>query len=390
MNILIVHNRYQIPGGEDVSTTQQVALLRSGGHTVDLFEDSNDRIEVIGRARTAIRSVWSTEAHAEVTRRLTEGQFDVMHVQNLFPLHSPSVLYAAHALGVPTVMSLRNFRLVCPQGMLFRGGGICMECIGRPIAWPAIKYRCYRDSAAGSAVVATMTAGHRVAGTWRDAVDLFVAPSEFAAAVFIADGWDPDHIEVAPNFVHPDPGPGTGDGDYVLFAGRLTPEKGVRLILEAWRRELSHIPLRIVGGGAERNAVVAAAEDIDSIEYLGYRSTDEVSDLMAGARFVICPTVGVETFGRVALEAHARGTPVVASNMGGLAEIVERGHTGLLFEVGDHDSFVEAVTELWDAPATTRSMRAPARDRYLSHFASARSLDRWERLYRLAAERHRT
>lgn len=388
MNILMLHNRYRIAGGEDVSTHEQVALLRAGGHTVELFEDSNDRIGDIGRARTAVRSAWSSEAHAEVTRRLSEDDFDVLHVQNLFPLHSPSVLYAAHAQGVPTVMSLRNFRLVCPQGMLFRDGGICMDCVGRPVAWPAIKYQCYRGSATGTAVVATSTAAHRAAGTWRNAVDLFVTPSKFAAGVFIAGGLEPDHIEVAPNFVHPDPGPGDGSGDYVLYAGRLATEKGVLLMLDAWRQHLAHIPLKIIGGGSLKPIVNAAAGEIEGIEVLGVRDTAEVSNLMANARFVVCPTVGVETFGRVALEAHARGTPVVASNAGGLTEIVEDGRTGLLFEVGNEHRFIEAVTELWNSPETTRAMRGPARDRYLTTFASAPSLERWEHLYELAAERH--
>ena len=179
-----------------------------------------------------------------------------------------------------------------------------------------------------------------------------------------------------------------GNGGYVLFAGRLATEKGVRLILDAWHAELSHIPLKIIGGGSLKPEVTASMADIEHVEVLGLREPAEVSDLMANARLVICPTIGVETFGRVALEAHARGTPVVASNTGGLTEIVEHGRTGLLFEVGNQRKFVEAVTELWDSPETTQAMRGPARDRYLTHFASAPSLERWEHLYQLAAERH--
>lgn len=387
MKILMLHNRYRIPGGEDVSTEAQMRLLRSAGHTVDLAEDTNERIEEMGRLRTAARSLWSPESHADIGRRLADGGYDVMHVQNFFPLHSPSVFHAARRHGVATVLSLRNFRLVCPQGMLYRDGGVCMDCVFEPVAWPAVRHGCYRGSRTGSAVVATMSAGHGAIGTWGSTVDVHVVPSQFAAAVYAAAGWDPDGIEVVPNFVHPDPGPGPGDGDYVLYAGRLTPEKGVRVLLEAWRTRLRHIPLKIAGGGVLKPDVVAAADEVDGIEVLGVRTNDEISELMGRAAVVVSPTLGIETFGRVAAEAAARGTPVVASDLGGLAEIVVDGVTGRLVPAGDATAFADAVEELWDAPATTGAMRAAARDRYLSHYGSDTAVRDWERVYALAIAR---
>ncbi|MDX2466407.1 MAG: hypothetical protein QNL12_03765, partial [Acidimicrobiia bacterium] len=138
MRILMLHNRYKIPGGEDVSTHMQVDLLRSNGHDVELVEESNDRVDSLGPMRTAVRTFWSTESHRRVSHLLGGGHFDLMHVQNFFPLLSPSVYYAARKYRVPVLQSLRNFRLVCPEGMLFRDGQVCMDCVGRRVAWPAI------------------------------------------------------------------------------------------------------------------------------------------------------------------------------------------------------------------------------------------------------------
>ena len=269
MKILMLHNRYRIRGGEGVSTDATVALLRDAGHTVDLVEEWNDRVTELGMVKTSIRSVWSSEAYHDITERLAEGDYDVMHVQNFFPLHSPSVFHAARAMGVPTVNSLRNFRLLCPQGMLYRDGGVCMDCVGLKAPLPAVRHGCYRDSPAGTAVVGAMAVSHRVAGTWRDAVDVHVTPSRFAASVHVWGGFDPHHIEVVPNFVHPDPTVGTGEGDFVLFAGRLAPEKGIDVLIEAWRTHLSDIPLRIAGTGILEDDVFAIADDLDTVEYVG-------------------------------------------------------------------------------------------------------------------------
>ncbi len=381
MKILMVHNRYKAAGGEDASTDAQVSLLREAGHDVVLLGDSNERIDEIGALRTAGRSVWSEEARRHVSELLRHGQFDLMHVQNFFPLFSPSIYYAAHKHDVPVVQSLRNFRVLCPEGMLYRDGHVCLDCVGKRVAWPGIVNKCYRESAVGTAVVATMSSGHRMIGTWKRRVERYVTPSAHTREVYIEGGWDPDTIDVIHNFVFPDPGEGTGAGGFAVYAGRLFPPKGIDTLIEAWDRGGIEFPLKIVGEGPLKHLVRDAAARNPYIEYLGPVTPEEVCDLVGDARFSIVPTRGIETFGRVAAESLATGTPTIAADHGGLAEIVTDGKTGLLFPPGDVTALIAAINSMISNPDRTRRMRQRAREDFLSRFSGDQILDEWLDLY---------
>ncbi|MDX2466354.1 MAG: glycosyltransferase family 4 protein [Acidimicrobiia bacterium] len=380
----MLHNRYLTRGGEDVSTDSQVELLRQHGHNVELFEVSNEQVAELGKVRTAARSMWSIESYKQIDTLLDGNSFDVMHVQNFFPLLSPSVYYAAQRRGVPVVQSLRNFRLVCPEGMLHRDGAVCTDCVGKAFAWPSVKHQCYRGSRVGSATIAIMSTGHAVARTWQRKVFRYVTPSAYARQVFLDDGWSPDLIDVIPNFVHPDPGVGPGDGGFALFAGRLDPPKGVGTLIKAWRDGGLNFPLKIVGDGSLRAEVEAAVDAEESIEYLGLVDSSRASELMGEASFVVVPTTGIETFGRVAAEAMAKGTPPVVASHGGLSEIVVDGETGLVFEPGNAGALAAAGKELISDPDRLAVMRSEARARLLGHYEGARVVDQWVSLYRSA------
>ncbi len=382
LRILMVHNRYLTRGGEDVSTESQVDLLRQHGHEVVLFEESNERVNDLGKVRTAGRSIWSIESYRTVAELLSGERFDVVHVQNFFPLLSPSVYYAAQRSGLPVVQSLRNFRLVCPEGMLHRDGAVCTDCVGKSFAWPGIKHRCYRDSRLGSATIATMSTGHRFAGTWKRKVARYVTPSEYARQVFVSGGWDADRIGVIPNFIYPDPGVGSGQGGFALFAGRLDPPKGIDTLLKAWRDGDIQYPLKIVGDGSLRADVEAAAATSPNVEYLGLVDRGEASELMGQASFVVIPTTGIETFGRVAAEAMAKGTPPIVAAHGGLSEIVTDGETGLVFPPGDAAELASRVRRLTDDPQRLSGMRRAARATFLERYEGSRVLDAWIDVYR--------
>jgi glycosyltransferase involved in cell wall biosynthesis len=346
------------------------------------LEENSDRVSDLGHLRVALRSVWSREAFGTVDDILAEGDFDVMHVQNFFPLFSPSVYYAARRHGVPVVQSLRNFRLVCPQGMLFRNGEACFTCVGKVTPWPSIQYGCYRGSRAGAIAVTSMSAAHKAGGTWRRLVDRYVTPSWYAAGVFIESGWDPAAITAIPNYVHPDPGPGDGDGGFALYVGRLAPSKGVPAMLRAWTEHGLDIPLKIVGDGELRGLVADEASRSEWIDYLGPLSVDRVLELMGRASFIVVPTAGIETFGRVVAEAQARGTPSLVSDLGALTEIVVDGETGWRVPPGDVAALADRARQMWaDDAHGARSMRAAARASFEQHFSSGIALRRWEELY---------
>jgi glycosyltransferase involved in cell wall biosynthesis len=385
LKVLMVHNRYRSVGGEDASTDSQVALLRGAGHEVVVLEESNERIFELGRLHTAVRSVWSPESYGKVDKILGKDQFDVMHVQNLFPLFSPSVYYAARRHGVPVVQSLRNFRTLCPEAMLYRDGAVCTDCVGKAVAWPSIVHQCYRESASGTAVVAAMAASHRMIGTWKRRVARYVTASEFARDIYVKGGWERSQIEVIPNFVYPDPGTGEGNGGYALYAGRMAPPKGIDTLLEAWRVGGINYPLKIVGTGPLLPDILEAAKVNPLIEYLGVVDGDVVADLMGHATLVVAPTRGIETFGRVAAEAMSRGTPAVVAGHGGLREIVTDESTGYHFPPGDAAALADRVRLLLSDDDRLATMRVAARKEFLERFAGERVLARWVDLYKRLA-----
>jgi glycosyltransferase involved in cell wall biosynthesis len=211
---------------------------------------------------------------------------------------------------------------------------------------------------------------HRLAGTWQHNVDTYIAPTEFARAMFVSGGLPPERIVVKPHFVDPDPGVGSGRGGYALFVGRLSPEKGVQTLLAAWSRLEQRIPLTIVGDGPMASLVAEAASRLPGVRWLGCKEPSEVQRLMGDAAFLIFPSVAYETFGQVIVEASAAGTPVVASAGGAATELVEHRRTGLLVRPSDADDLVAHVEWLLAHPEGYDSMRAAARAAYEARFTA--------------------
>src|SRR6478736_1738941 len=290
MKILMLHNRYLVPGGEDQCSAAEAALLRDHGHEVEFLEEDNRRVEQLGKARTALRTVWSRESYQRVHEKLRTGSFDILHVQNFFPLWSPSVYYAASRNRVPIVQTLHNYRLMCVNSLFFRDQHICQECLGRFLPWHGVVHACYRNSRAASAVVAGMVGAHKLAGTWRKRVAAYIAVSEFARDLYVAGGLPDEKIVVKPNFIHPNPSPGNGGGGYALYVGRLSHEKGIATMLNAWKGSHEAIPLKIVGEGPLAETVSAAARECKNVEYLGSQPLPQVLDLMRIAEFLVVPS----------------------------------------------------------------------------------------------------
>jgi glycosyltransferase involved in cell wall biosynthesis len=392
MRILSIHNSYQIRGGEDVSSESEQRLLRERGHQVDIYEENNDRISTLNTANVALKTIWSTEAYKIVKQRLQQSNYNLIHVQNFFPLISPSVYYAAKSQGVPVVQTLRNYRLLCPNALFFRDGQVCEDCIGKPIPYPGILHRCYRESQTASAGVAAMLAVHRTMNTWTKMVDLYIALTQFARQKFIEGGLPPEKIVVKPNFVHPDPGVGSGDGGYALFVGRLSVEKGLDTLLTAWEQLDNPLPLKIVGDGPLADKVMEATQRLPKVEWLGRKPMPEVHELMGKAMFLIFPSEWYETFGRVAVEAFAKGTPVIAANIGAIAELVDSGRTGLHFRPGDSKDLAARVEWALTHPTELALMRQEARAEFEAKYTATKNYQKLMEIYdkaqKAAASKH--
>ena len=381
MRILAIHNYYQIRGGEDECYEAEMELLQKHGHLVDLYQEKNERVAALGKLRTAARTLWSRQSYQAVKQRLTAQAYDVVHVQNFFPLISPSVYYAARDRGVPVVQTLHNYRLLCPNALFFRDGKVCEDCMGKEIAYPGVIHRCYRQSKTASAGVAMMLAFHRAKNTWLEQVDLYIALTEFARQKFIEGGLPADKIVVKPNFVGLDPGIGEGQGGYALYVGRLSVEKGLDTLLAAWKQLKSRIPLKIVGEGPLAAQVIEATKQLPSVEWLGRRPMTEVYDLMGEAKFLVFPSKWYETFGRVAVEAFAKGTPVIAANIGAIAELVEAGRTGLHFRPGDAEDLATQIEWALENSEKLSQMRQAARVEFEAKYTAEKNYQRLMDIY---------
>ncbi len=383
MRILSVHNYYQIRGGEDESSELEQKLLQEMGHSVEVYTETNDRLANTNTLKMAANTVWSPSAYQKVKQQLATQQCDLMHVQNFFPIISPSVYYAAKSQGVPVVQTLRNYRLLCPNGLFFRQGRVCEDCLGKTLPLPGVWHGCYRESRPASGVVAAMLSVHRAMQTWQEQVDVYIALTEFAKKKFIQGGLPANKIVVKPNFVHPDPGIGAGTGGYALYVGRLSVEKGLDTLLQAWEHLDDQLPLKIVGDGPLADRVIAATKKFAGVEWLGRQPMTEVHRLMGEAQILIFPSKWYETFGRVAVESFAKGTPVIAANIGAIAELVEHGRTGLHFIPGDAKDLATQVEFAIAHPQKLQQMRQEVRQEFESKYTAKQNYQQLMQIYQL-------
>jgi glycosyltransferase involved in cell wall biosynthesis len=382
MKLLLAHNRYRSTGGEDEVFLREGELLRSTGHEVLEYTRHNSEIAedgILSKAKLAVRTLWAWDSVERLRSLLRSERPDLAHFHNTFPLISPAAYYACQQEGIPVVQSLHNSRLMCPAATFYREGGACVDCQGRIVPWPGVVHGCYHNSRLQTAVVAGMLAGHRILGTWQEQVDAYIVFSEFFRQKFIDAGLPREKIFVKSHFLHADPGMKRTTGDYALFLGRLAPGKGIPTLLKAWR-SLGHVPLRIAGEGPMRNDVEEFTRQNPSVCALPYLSREECFVLMKGARFLVWPSEAYhETFGLVAIEAFACGTPVIASRTGAMTEIVLDRKTGLHFTAGDADDLAARAYWAWTHPKEMHDLGKAARAEYETKYAS-------ERNYRLLME----
>jgi glycosyltransferase involved in cell wall biosynthesis len=351
VRILVLHSRYLsgVASGENRVVEDEIRLLREAGHDVAAWTPSvPTNPGRVALALSGLRAVWSEDAAARVKQLLRqEPPIDVVHVHNLFPTLSPSVLQAATTEGVKVVLTLHNYRLLCLPATLLRDGHPCEDCIGRT-PWPGVLHRCYRSSSPASAALASSLTLHRTLGTFRR-IGLYLAVSEFVRRKHIEGGFSSGRIRVKPNFAWPTRRR-IGPGEHFLYLGRLSPEKGLRRLLQAWS-DLD-APLLIAGDGPDRSHLERLAPD--RVRFLGLVPPSKAEQLVRGARALILPSTCYEGAPRTIPEAYASGVSVIASRSGGLPESVVDEGSGLLVPPEDAGALREAAVRLLDDDTSIR------------------------------------
>jgi glycosyltransferase involved in cell wall biosynthesis len=389
MKIVLVHNLYQQPGGEDIVFDNEKRLLEQAGHEVIPYVRSNMELQdysIVDRIAIAPRMIWSTRSFSEFAAILENEHPDVVHVHNTFMLISPSIYSACWQHGVPVVQTLHNFRLLCPAASFYRDGKICSECVDRSLL-QSIRHGCYRNSRVATAGVALMLALHRTLRTWCKSITRFITLTEFARRRFIEAGLPQDLFVVKPNFVDHDPQERSGPGEYAIYVGRFIENKGLGTLLKAWAHLPRQYSLHIVGDGPERGALEAQARahGHPGIRFRGRLSHTEAIEAVKGARFSIVPSTWYEGLPMCILEAFACGTPVLCSRIGGLPEIVEDHVTGLHFTPGDERDLASKVEWAYSHPEEVVRMGHAARRKYETDYTAERNYSLLLRIYEQAS-----
>ena len=381
MRILIVHNSYQQRGGEDSVVEAEAKMLGEHGHEVEMLQRSNDEIVNMSHIQLAQDTLWSRKASRQVDELISGFKPDVVHTHNVFPLLSPSIYWILKRRGVPVVQTLHNFRLLCPQAMLLRDGLACEDCVGL-LPFPGIRHGCYRGSRVQTAVVTAMIGLHRGIGTWQDKVTRYIALNEFCRHKFIEGGLPADRIVVKPNCVEfPSPGIDHNLRVGFLFVGRLSPEKGISVLAGAASKTKAN--LRVVGTGPEANVLTGLPP---TVVRLGALSSEAVMKEMTGARALVMPSISYEGVPRTLVEAFACGLPVIASRIGSLAELINDGVNGLLFNPGDSIDLAEKINWANGNSEAMANMGIAARETFEKHYTPARNYELLMDIYRAAYE----
>jgi glycosyltransferase involved in cell wall biosynthesis len=369
MNIALVHNRYAADSGEETAVENLLSLLVARGHKVVCFMRSSAdiRARFLGRSRAFFSGIFSLSSKFAFRDFLNETRPDVVHIHNVFPLISPSVLLECRRARVPVVMSVHNYRLVCPNGlhMSKRDARLCEKCCGGHEYW------CFLKNCEGSAVkslgYALRSLIARKARWYRANVSVYACLTDFQRRRLIAEGYPQDRMAVIPNMVRPTNGCGDVPlGDYVGFAGRVSPEKGIDVFISA-ARKCPEIRFLVAGNYDRMPGILQRTPP--NCTLLGHLGPAELARFYASSRMVVVPSVWYEAFGLCAAEAQVQGKAVVCSRIGALPEIVAGGASGLLFEPGNADDLAGKIRYLWDSPDLCRQMGATGRQKALHEYS---------------------
>lgn len=380
MKILIAHNRYQQFGGEDAVVQQEMGLLQTQGHIVKLYLVDNDSITSLQeKIKVAFQAPYSQKSKKSFLACLKKFQPQLVHIHNFFPILTPAIYDACIAMGIPVVQTLHNYRTICPGAILMREGKVCEKCI-RQSPFKSVLHRCYRNSFIGTFAVARMVAYHRRNQTWENKVDRFIALTLFGKMKFVEAGFPPEKISVKPNFYNIKIPKKTNEEKSrkgCLFVGRLSREKGLGIIMEAWKN--LKVPLRIAGDGPLIDQLKEA--NLANVSVLGQLSSDQVSREMSEAAFLVMPSECYETFGLVIIESFAHGLPVIASRLGAMAEIVEDGRTGLHFDPGCAEDLAQKVEWLEAHQKECRQMGENALQVYEEKYSPEKNYSTLQDIY---------
>lgn len=347
-NVLMAHNYYQVPGGEDTVFHNEVKMLEKNGHKVTKYTRHNDEIKdgMISKLKLGIDTIFSFKTYKEVKKLIDENDIDVVHVHNTLPLISPSIYYAARAKKVPVVQTIHNFRLLCPGATFTRNGEICEDCISKGLE-QSLKHRCYRNSLSQTFIMYAMLKFHRIIGTYNKVN--YITLTEFNKHKLSSLVKDKNDIYVKPNFVEKREQGKRKLEDYFVYMGRLDDIKGINFLVESWKYIDKNIQLYIMGTGQEYENIKSYVNKykLNNVNILGFTKREIAFEIIKNSRATVVPSKCYEGFPMTIVESFSLGIPVIGSKIGNIKSIIDEGENGLLFEKNNKESLKYVINKVF-------------------------------------------
>ncbi|PCI28035.1 MAG: hypothetical protein COB67_07215 [SAR324 cluster bacterium] len=382
MKILLVHNKYLHQGGEDTVFEAEYELLVSKGHDVEKVVFDNKEL---GGSLDKISLLWKVFFNLKslntIDRNIASFKPEIIHVHNFFPIASPSIFYSANKHKVPILMTLHNYRLICPSALMLRNGKVCELCIKDKFPFRSILFACYRNSRIQSFLLSSMLYAHKLLGTWESKIDRYITLTHFAKEKFLYSSLkiDSSKFVIKPNFTNNDKYEYVKE-EYCLFVGRLSEEKGIGVLLESF--SISKRQLIVIGDGPLKEMVERYVNEYTNITYLGFQNKDVILEIMLKAKALVFPSICLETFGMTIIEAFSCGTPIICSSIGAPQELVIDGLNGFKFQVGDANSLNDKVELLFKDSVLYNDMCKNARLEYEKKYTAEKNYEQLIAIYR--------
>lgn len=381
-NVLMAHNYYQVPGGEDTVFHNEVNMLEKNGHKVTKYTRHNDEIKngLLSKLKLGIDTIFSFKTYKEVKKLIDENDIDVVHVHNTLPLISPSIYYAARAKKVPVVQTIHNFRLLCPGATFTRNGEICEDCISKGLG-QSIKHRCYRGSLAQTFIMYAMLKFHMSIGTY-DKIN-YITLTEFNKKKLLSLVKGESKIYVKPNFVEKREQNERTLEDYFVYIGRLDEIKGINFLVEAWKEIDENIELYVIGTGPEEERVRTYIEknNLKNVKLLGFMQREEAFEVIEKSRAIVIPSKWYEGFPMTIAESFSLGVPVIGSRLGNIESIIENEKNGLLFENSNKEELKNVIECIFYNKELNKMLGDNAYQIFINYYTDKINLKKLEEVY---------
>ena len=387
MKILIVHNNYGKYSGEEAVVDKMAEMLKEHGHQVGFYRMTSEgsRESLSGKIKGFLSGIYSPAGVKGMREAIEREKPDIINVHNLYPFISPAALFECRKAGIPVVMTVHNFRLICPTGLFMRNGGPCELCLQKGSEWSCIRHNC-EHSLLKSTGYTLRNAYARWTGAYKKCVSAFACITEFQRKKLIDAGFDADRITVIPNSIDTPARYRETEGQYVAYIGRLSYEKGYDILIDIARR---HPEISFHFAGAKRDN--SDLQDMPSnVVFKGYLNKGELGDFIKNSKFLVMPSRCYEGFPMAILEAACFGKPSIGPDHGGFTEIIGKGNDaiGLLFSPGYTDDLEQKITQLYNNHQEMKLLGRKAFDKLTKEYSSNVIYSKWQKLFSKFNEYH--